>query len=79
MKLIYAEQAEQATKKTPTFGDVDLSQFFVDFNGYICQKTTVNNFNIIAKPCGIPLSTWMTSHPSRKISKIIPKVAKIEF
>ena len=77
MKFIYAEQAKE---KKPTFGDVQINQFFVDYDGYLCQKTTISSFVVIAHHDGTPYSTWLNNVPSvREIERIIPFVEKIEF
>ena len=76
MKFIYAEKAEKA----PTFGDVQTNQFFVDHDGFLCQKTTSSSFVVIANPDGAPYSTWSTNiYWNREIKRIIPFVEKIEF
>lgn len=76
MKFIYAEK----TEKTPTFGDVEVNQFFVDYDGYLCQKSNNSCLVVIAHPDGAPYSTWLRNIDcSRKIQRIIPIVAKIEF
>lgn len=76
MKFIYAEKAE----KTPTFGDVQTDQFFVDCDGYLCQKSGPQSLTVVAKPDGTPYSTWSNNVSSvREIERIIPFVEKIEF
>ena len=76
MKFIYAEK----TEKAPTFGDVKTNQFFVDYDGYLCQKTSNSSLVVIANPNGAPYSTWLTNiYWNREIQRIIPIVAKIEF
>lgn len=76
MNFIYADQAVKA----PTFGDVKNNQFFVDDDGYLCQKTNGDSFTVIAKPDGTPCSTWFRNVRSdQTIQRIIPAVQKIEF
>lgn len=76
MKFIYAEK----TEKTPTFGDVEINQFFVDHDGYFCQKTSDSSLVVIANPNGDPYSTWFRNIDlDREIKRIIPLVEKIEF
>lgn len=66
----------------PLFSDVEIDQFFVARCGYLCQKVTGNSYNIVADAKGFPLA-----RPTHKvdcvskltISRILPKVAKIEF
>lgn len=76
MNFIYENEAV----KTPTFGDVEHNQFFVDNNGYLCQKTGIRCFTIVAQNDGTPYSSWLENVRSdRTIQRIIPKVQKIEF
>lgn len=76
MNFIYENEAA----KTLTFRDVKDNQFFVDNDGYLCQKANHNSFTVIAKPDGTPYSTWIDyTAPNREIQKIIPAVRKIEF
>lgn len=76
MKFIYVEKAEKA----PTFGDVQTDQFFVDRDGYLCQKSGAQSLTVVAKPDGTPYSTWLEKiSPTREIKRIIPLVEKIEF
>ena len=76
MNFIYENQAVKA----PTFRDVKDNQFFVDGDGYLCQKTNHNSFTVVAKPDGTPYSTWIDyTALNREIQKIIPAVRKIEF
>ena len=77
MKFIYAEKTKE---KIPTFGDVKTNQFFVDCDGYLCQKTSGSSFSVVADPGGTPYSTHLTNiFSTREIERIIPLVQKIEF
>lgn len=66
----------------PLFSDVEIDQFFVATNGHLCQKVTGNSYNIVADANGTPLASStlrLGSFSKLKISRILPKVAKIEF
>lgn len=78
MKFIYVEQSKE---KKPTFGEVQTNQFFVDHDGYLCQKTELHSFTVVAKPDGTPYSNWIDRdvYSSREILRIIPFVEKIVF
>lgn len=76
MKFIF----EQDETKQLTFGDVQDNQFFVDADGYLCQKICSDGYNIIADNTGTPYAA-SSDHASKddKIKRILPKVTKIEF
>ena len=76
MKFIY----EHEGTNTLTFGDVQENQFFVDSDGYLCQKICSDSYNTIANSNGVPYSSSTTSADnSDAIKRILPKVTKIEF
>jgi hypothetical protein len=76
MKFIF----EQDETKQLTFGDVQDNQFFVDADGYLCQKICSDSYNTICNGIGTPYAT-SNDQASRddKIKRILPKVTKIEF
>jgi len=76
MKIIFEQQAPNA----PIFGDVQENQFFVDTNGYLCQKSSASLYHTIADYNGELHSTYLEcSSAHDKIKRIIPKITKIEF
>lgn len=77
MKIIYETNP---APKTLTFADVETNQFFVDGAGYLCQKITRGDYSAIANSCGEPYGDYYSDIClEMKISRIIPKIAKIEF
>ncbi len=77
MKFIF----EEISKPKPLFlKDVEANQFFVNYHGSLCQKTTQTSFSVIAGKDGKPLGYHFANMPENTvINKILPKVAKIEF
>ena len=76
MKIIF----EQAEANTPKFGDVQEHQFFVDADGYLCQKSNSTTYHTIADSNGqlyCNIIGYTTAYD--KIKRILPKVTKIEF
>jgi hypothetical protein len=77
MKIIFKEQK---TAKPPTFGDVEINQFFVDIDGYLCQKNTKDTYHTIAAPSGLPFAGIVDRcYSSEHIQSILPEVERIEF
>lgn len=64
---------------------VDTNQFFIDIEGYLCQKLEHSpcngrvNINIIAHPDGTPFSNHLFYKINAPIKKILPRVIRIEF
>lgn len=76
MKFIY----EQEEDKVPTFGQVQDDQFFLDIDGYLCQKINFSAYCTIANSKGEPYATIIRrAYNSETIKRILPKVTKIEF
>ena len=76
MTFIY----EQEKVKTLTFGDVQENQFFVNVDGYLCQKASSGSYNIIADNLGTPYArSTDTAFKGDTIKRILPTVTKIEF
>jgi hypothetical protein len=76
MKFIF----ETDQKVQPKFSDVCIDQFFVKCDGDLCQKIEDNCYNMIADCDGVPCAFTSTFyHPDSLISRILPKVIKIEF
>lgn len=77
MKIIYETDP---APKTLVFANVEENQFFVQPSGYLCQKITNNSYSMIANACGKPYGNHYSNvGPQMEISRIIPKIAKIEF
>ena len=71
---------EKKQSEELTFEDVEENQFFVCKEGFLCQKSTRTEYNIIAKPDGSVYSTSPVSvRRTIKIERLIPKVTKIKF
>lgn len=63
----------------PTLKDVDSNQFFIDLDGYICQKETPLSYFTLADDKGNPSCYHITVYKEDEpIKKILPKVLKIE-
>ena len=76
MKFIF----ETVQKVQPKFSDVAIDQFFVKCDGDLCQKVESNCYNVIADSDGVPCALTSTFYqPESLISRILPKVIKIEF
>jgi len=71
---------EQQPPSTLKFGDVQENQFFVDTNGYLCQKASTSSYHTIADNNGELYATSVGyACAYDKVKRIIPKVTKIEF
>jgi hypothetical protein len=71
---------EQQPPSTLKFGDVQENQFFVDTNGYLCQKANSSSYHTIADNNGELYSTYVDlACAYDKVKRILPKVTKIEF
>lgn len=76
MEVIYKPTKPQSY----TFGDVSTDQFFVDKEGYLCQKVNGACYNIIANDRGNPLSCHKERIlPSTPVKRILPEVEQIKF
>jgi hypothetical protein len=68
------------TPSNLTFGDVEEDQFFVDEDGWLCQKDVEDAYTAIANADGEPTCTFFDGIDSdRLIKRILPKVTKINF
>ena len=78
IKFIVKEEQEEPIL---LFGQVCQYQFFIDHNGNLCQKVNENNAVIIANSDGELFADSYTNwKPSTAlITKILPKIKKIEF
>jgi hypothetical protein len=77
MKFIFAEVEKP---NSPIFGDVEINQFFVDKEGFLCQKEDARLFSVIAFPDGSPCClACRNGVDDMPITRILPKVKRIEF
>lgn len=72
----------QETQTNLTLLDVDENQFFINDNGYLCQKVSNYAYNVIAVSQGMPLAYYKNLDLSDSLAiiyKILPKVTKITW
>lgn len=65
-----------------TLDAVEENQFFIDVNGYLCQKVYFNAYNTIAKANGDPCACQDEVNDEREaliVKHIIPKILKVQF
>lgn len=76
MEISFKQQEEEPTK--PVFGDVEEDQFFVDLDGYLCQRGIANRYAYIADRTGKP---WCRpgGEGGHRIERILPRITKINF
>ncbi len=71
---------EENPQKQLSLKDVEENQFFVNYYGSLCQKTTKTSFSVIAGREGAPLGGHFADvSEDLLIAKILPRVTKIEF
>ncbi len=71
---------EDTVSDNPTFGDVEVGQFFINDQNYFCQKVGGTQYNIIADADGAPTaSQGKDQREATSIKQILPQVLKIEF
>lgn len=72
---------EKAKKdKSPTFGQVEENQFFIDAKNRLCQKMNAEAYIVLTNEQGDPWATWLEDiEEDRIINKILPKVIRIEW
>jgi len=71
---------KESIKEKPTFGDVEENQFFVSWDGYLCQKLHLGRYNIITDKYGVPFAAREENMISTdEVLRILPEVEKIEF
>ena len=77
MKFILETPAE---KERLTFEDVEINQFFVTVSGVLCQKIDCLAYSMVASHDGTPYADHYDDCGGNfVISRILPKVVKIEF
>lgn len=75
MKIVFENEDHELT-----FKDVTEDYFFVDSEGYLCQKRDDASYVVIANSDGKPMSYIQYDVPSdEEIKRILPKVKNIEF
>jgi len=77
MKIIFEKQNKK--EKQLTIADVEVDQFFVCSNGYLCQKANDCFYNTITDDNGILSCESFDCNPDYEIKRILPRVTKIEF
>lgn len=77
MKIIFEKEENQESYLT--IADVEVNQFFVCMDGYLCQKITDSRYATIAKRNGQLYSGIFSCGAHYRIERILPKIAKIEF
>lgn len=78
--MIKFHAEETSEEREPRFGDVRNSQFFIDKDGYLCQKIDDDSFQNIANEQGSPVAfSENDADPNTIIQKILPKVTKITW
>lgn len=72
--------AKPEEPETLTFANVQINQFFICEEGYLCQKENAKKYNYLAKPNGEPFCfAKNNADENTPITKILPEVTKIEF
>lgn len=75
IKFIQEEKEEELR-----FDKVDFDQFFINCSGCLCQKIGRVSYNKIANVHGKPNATQtITCSELMPVTRILPKVTKIEF
>jgi hypothetical protein len=75
MKIVFENEDHELT-----FKDVTEDYFFVDSEGYLCQKCDDVSYVVIANFEGKPVSFIQYDvSKDRVIKRILPKVKNIEF
>lgn len=68
------------TKQSLTLRDVKEDQFFINYEGALCQKSSNDSYNYIAREDGTPYAmTCDDADDDEEIKKILPTVIKVEF
>lgn len=75
MKIVFEDEDHELT-----FKDVTEDYFFIDSEGYLCQKSDDVSYVVIANFEGKPISFIQYDvNRDTVIKRILPKVKKIEF
>ena len=71
---------DEDKKEELTLGMVEENQFFVSFDGRLCQKLSHTGYCVIADGNGFPFCDYGEGlEPGTSIKRILPRVTKIEF
>lgn len=74
MEIIFSKTQQH------TFRDVQENQFFVDEDGFLCQKHNDSSYVTIADKNGELFSSVSTTiRPNKSIQRMLPLVSKIQF
>lgn len=66
--------------KQLTFSDVEQDHFFVNEDGYLCQKIGDREYTFIADSEGFPWAGHRSEAEEKEpIKRLLPKVTKINF
>jgi len=77
MKIIFEKQNKK--EEQLTIADVEVDQFFVCGDGYLCQKVTDSLYTSIADENGLLSCEIFDCNQHYEIKRILPRVKKIEF
>lgn len=76
---------EEARVSDLYFSMVEDDQFFIDEDGWLCQKVSEDAYICIADEEGIPTACYVTTkedgnvHPNLPIIRILPRLTKVSF
>jgi len=74
------EFVTEGNSKSLTFSDVEDNQFFVDLDGFLCQKIDPDSYTIVADNVGNPHGGYFDDVLEESpIKKVLPRVTKIRF
>lgn len=77
MKFILSETVKEKQLK---LADVAVNQFFVNINGWLCQKTGIASYIQITDSEGEPYADFFDGEDVKQpIQRILPNVKRIEF
>lgn len=77
MKFILSETAKE---KQLTFADVAVNQFFVNRDGWLCQKLSIDAYIQITNSTGEPYADYYSDEAAgQPIERILPNVERIEY
>lgn len=74
-------ETEKDKRTELVFSDVQCNQFFIDANGWLCQKISLSTYNTIANRRGVPFALHIDRDvdPCDPITDILPHVTKITW
>lgn len=78
--MISFELEQYSIEVKLTFAMVIINQFFIDDDGWLCQKSDSDKYVTLADDCALPSCVQITNvDGERSINKILPVVYKIRF